>query len=521
MDVQREWWRCSICQGLVNTAAGNGGCIGGGMHEFQRSAEYKAAWGTVEPGAQPGWGWCKKCGGLAYKAGNGPCWDNSPHDFGEYAAEYNVAMNQVPGNETGWRWCSQCQRLWNANHPDGQCVIGGPHTAVGSAEYTVPVTAAAMQAWWYWCEQCLGLIRGPNMPGCVDNSTHQASGTTYRIAYGAAATDTQQGWRYCWKCTALVFGDGPCFVGDRHDYLDSLVYSLPVGVELPDAQPGWRWCSKCQVLTLASNKVGRCAAGGEHDQSGSGKYSVYPDSMANGQPGWRLCKKCRTMTLASVSPGHCHDGGLHDLTGSAAYQVQDGYVPAGGNGPWRWCSRCQGLAYGGSDLVGTCFDAGPHDFSDSNLYGVPVDYPPDGGQPGWKRCTLCAKLVLPAEDDSTGLCVGGISHNFAESPAVTMAMTLPLAPPDEVFPEVVVTESEAMVVVDGTGFSTGAAVELSFVVGAVTTKVSATTDETGAFHAEQQPVVPAPAAGGLVIARESADKVASGRLKSFVPAPPA
>jgi hypothetical protein len=365
------------------------------------------------------------------------------------------------------------------------------------------------------------LIRGPNQPGCVDNSTHQASGTTYRIAYGGVATDTQQGWRYCHKCTAMVFGDGPCFVGDRHDYLESLVYSLPVGVDLPDAQPGWRWCSKCQVLSLASTKVGRCAAGGEHDHSGSGTYSVYPDSMANGQPGWRLCKKCRTMTLASVSTGHCRDGGLHDLTGSSAYQVQDGYVPIGGDGSWNWCSCCQGLAHGGPSSGGICFDSGPHDYTDSSTYGVPVSEPPDGGQPGWKRCAVCAQLALPNEDGSTGLCLNGGAHNFADSPAFTVAMTLPLAPPEEAFPELVVTESEAMVVVDGSGFTAGAAVEISFVVGAVTTKVSVTTDETGAFHAVQQPVVPAPAAGGLVIARESADKLASGRLKSFVPAPPA
>jgi hypothetical protein len=519
MDAQKGWRRCSLCQGLVNVLSLNGSCVGGGMHEFLGSAEYKAAWGTVEAGAQAGWGACQKCAGLAFKPGGGVCHDGSPHEFAEYDAEYSVSTLELPAMQPGWRWCNKCQRLWDGSHPAGLCFAGGNHDATGSWAYTVPFEEAALQADWFWCQKCQGLIRGMEQLGCVDQSRHEVRGTWYRVAFGAAPVGTQQGWRYCRKCTSLVFSDGACFMGSEHEFSESLSYSIPVEVEPVDAQPGWRWCGKCQTLSYSGFAVGPCPAGGIHDQSTSGKYSVYPDSLNNGQAGWRLCTKCRTMTLSSVSPGPCRDGSIHDLTGSPAYQVPEGGVPFGADSSWHWCHRCQGLAHGGPSFDGICFDQLPHDYTESTQYGVPIDPAPEGGQTGWQRCVVCKQLALPAEDGSTGMCVNGTVHDFSGSPTFTLAMTAPLEPEPAQFATLALTEAETQVVADGAGFTAGASVEISFIAGAVTAKVDVSVDDAGAFHLEQQPVVPAPATGGLVIARESADKVASGRLKNFVPAP--
>jgi len=49
----------------------------------------------------------------------------------------------------------------------------------------------------------------------------------------------------------------------------------------PHTQDDWRWCNKCQVLTHAGSYNGatvtpHCAAGANHDTSGSGDYVLYP-----------------------------------------------------------------------------------------------------------------------------------------------------------------------------------------------------------------------------------------------------
>ena len=39
-------------------------------------------------------------------------------------------------------------------------------------------------------------------------------------------------------------------------------------------QPNWRWCHKCQGLFFAGNPGPVCAAGGAHENVGSGNYSL-------------------------------------------------------------------------------------------------------------------------------------------------------------------------------------------------------------------------------------------------------
>ena len=41
-----------------------------------------------------------------------------------------------------------------------------------------------------------------------------------------------------------------------------------------DNQDDFRWCKKCQVLAFGGMPPGPCAAGGQHDHTGSGNYML-------------------------------------------------------------------------------------------------------------------------------------------------------------------------------------------------------------------------------------------------------
>lgn len=522
MDTQKGWRKCNRCQGFFNAFGVGGACIGGGMHDFFTSAEYKAPWGTPEPGAQEGWGACLKCACLAAKGAPGMCNDLTPHEFAEFGAHYSVLVGPHTSARPGWRWCNKCQCLWDGSHPTGQCYAGGAHDATGSLEYSVPLVEAALQRDWQWCNTCQGLVSAMQAGVCLNGAQHtSSSGTWYSVAFGDTATGSQPGWLLCAKCLTLVSesAEGTCFAGGMHEFAESLTYSVPFDVEPVDAQPGWRHCGKCQTLSYAGFEVGPCPAGDLHDHSAGSRYSVFPNSLAQGQPGWRLCRKCLALALGSVSDGVCRDGTAHDLTGSRAYLISGNGVMEGAENNWNWCHRCQCLAHGGPSFAGICHDGAPHDFTESESYGVQIESPPEGGEAGWRRCVVCNVLAFNGSGVPDGLCAGGASpHDFTGSPEFTVAVQALPEPPPPAGTSLTVAESADAVVVDGAGFGSETPVEVSFIVGGVTTEADLVTDGQGAFHHERRPVVPALPGGGLIIARDQAGAVASRRLKDFVPA---
>lgn len=53
------------------------------------------------------------------------------------------------------------------------------------------------------------------------------------------------------------------------------VSSTPEPAPRETTQTGWRWCHKCQSLFYGPHQgVSRCPAGGTHDQTGSGNYTL-------------------------------------------------------------------------------------------------------------------------------------------------------------------------------------------------------------------------------------------------------
>jgi hypothetical protein len=160
----------------------------------------------------------------------------------------------------------------------------------------------------------------------------------------------------------------------------------------PIRQNGWRLCRKCAGMffgwSLVSPKfgdvplppfAGTCAAGGLHDQSGSGDYWLATNSPFDpGQPLWRRCNKCACMFYAGHGAGRCPAGGGHDSYASGDYSIMQNVGTSAGQNNWRWCNKCQGLFFGGWSGSGVCPAPSRirgkhgHDQTGSGDYCVPV-----------------------------------------------------------------------------------------------------------------------------------------------------
>jgi hypothetical protein len=93
-----------------------------------------------------------------------------------------------------------------------------------------------------------------------------------------------------------------------------------------------------------------------------------------GQSNWRWCKKCQGLAYAGGSPAgaqphkNCPAGGVHDHLGSMGYAIAMNDTSFPGQNNWRWCKKCQGLAYAGGSSPGACPAGGVHDHSGSADY---------------------------------------------------------------------------------------------------------------------------------------------------------
>ena len=89
------------------------------------------------------------------------------------------------------------------------------------------------------------------------------------------------------------------------------------------SQSNWRWCHKCQGLFFGGNPGPVCPAGGTHDKTGSGNYSLLHNAAvaAGQQANWRWCKKCQGLFFGGNPGPVCPAGGTHDKTGSGNYSL--------------------------------------------------------------------------------------------------------------------------------------------------------------------------------------------------------
>jgi hypothetical protein len=91
-----------------------------------------------------------------------------------------------------------------------------------------------------------------------------------------------------------------------------------------------------------------------------------------GQNNWRWCSKCQGLAFAGIGPGRCTAGGTHDQSRSYDYALTIGNTDMSGQNNWKWCKKCQGMAYGGAPSgPGNCPAGGSHDHSESGDYTLP------------------------------------------------------------------------------------------------------------------------------------------------------
>lgn len=149
-------------------------------------------------------------------------------------------------------------------------------------------------------------------------------------------------------------------------------------------------------------------------------FAVRPP-LVNAQDGWRWCSRCEGMWYGgNAVRGSCPAGDGHVDAGSGQYMLLMNYRASSGQAQWRWCHKCQGLFYGqqrGSG--GTCPGGGEHDGSRS------ADYTMFGGahgnagfaQDNWRWCHRCQSMHFGAR---RGTCPSGGGHDPSRSGSYAM-----------------------------------------------------------------------------------------------------
>ena len=102
-------------------------------------------WGT-----QRNWRRCSKCQGLWFgpNAAQSTCPEGGSHSSAgsdNYSLVRNAASTP-PNHQANWRWCSKCQGLWfGPNAAQSTCPEGGPHSSAGSGNYRLPIVTSRVR----------------------------------------------------------------------------------------------------------------------------------------------------------------------------------------------------------------------------------------------------------------------------------------------------------------------------------------------------------------------------------------
>jgi Polyglycine hydrolase-like, structural repeat len=126
-----------------------------------------------------------------------------------------------------------------------------------------------------------------------------------------------------------------------------------------------------------------------------------------GQSNWRWCRKCEGLAFGGQGVGVCPAGGGHDYSQSRDYTVPHN-ADGVGQENWRWCGKCQVLAFAGHG-TGPCSAGGLHDHGGSGNYRVPLNWS-GPGQDGWRWCKKCQGLAMNRSPQ--GRCPAGGRHNM-------------------------------------------------------------------------------------------------------------
>jgi hypothetical protein len=146
----------------------------------------------------------------------------------------------------------------------------------------------------------------------------------------------------------------------------------------------------------------------------------YDTNGAIEQETWRWCSKCQGLAFAGGAQGSCPAGGAHDHSTSGHYRLFHNAAGAPGQSNWRWCSKCQGLTFGGGAPT-SCPAGGNHDLSGSGDYTLVHNMAGAPGQSNWRWCNKCHGLAFGG--GAPGPCPAGGNHDHTGSGDYTLAHT--------------------------------------------------------------------------------------------------
>jgi murein DD-endopeptidase MepM/ murein hydrolase activator NlpD len=303
--------------------------------------------------------------------------EDENHDWWRPRVGQVLASNNADTRQDGWRWCGKCNCLYFGGNPGSKCPSGGQHSKNEAWNYALVHNSpnAAGQHEWRHCPKCQSLFFAGN-PGsnCPAGGEHSQTGSgNYVLEHNSTAAPSynrQEGWRWCHKCHCLFHGGvtwSKCPSGGEHSQTGSGKYTLSAtGVE--DFDLDWHWCKNCQGLFHGKGAGSLCPTGGEHIKTGTAFYLLIQNSLdAPGQAGWHLCAKCQGLFFGKNTVSVCPAGGMHSITGTRDYVLVQNSVNAPGQAEWRWCKNCQGLFFGGNP-GSKCPAGGAHSMTGSGNY---------------------------------------------------------------------------------------------------------------------------------------------------------
>jgi hypothetical protein len=424
LGIKTEWgqnnWRwCSKCQGLAYGGNPAGPCPAGTTHSLD-GFNYALAINIPDFPGQNNWRWCKKCGGLAYAGhGAGRCPAREGHDFSA-SADYRLALGKVgfPG-QNNWKWCKKCEGLAYAGSPTGPgpCPAGDKHDHSSSGDYTLVAPAFTYE------DHLDGAFGAHEMGHCFGLQRHAHCNSLMTPEPPPDSRDYCDPWdlmgnNQTFNNTASRFGRSGSglsaanlswlgWVKEDRIYTVNAARSTSETIKLaalsePKA-PGYlmaRIVAPDRIFTVEyRQRTG-------WDRGLPGDAVVIHELVSPyilGQNNWRWCSKCQGLAYAGLGAGPCPAGGNHDHAASEDYALLHDTSDFKGQNNWRWCSRCQGLAFAGTG-PGGCPAGGDHELTRSYDYRLMLNDNSFPGQSNWRWCRRCNGLAFAG--GAPGVCPG-------------------------------------------------------------------------------------------------------------------
>lgn len=145
--LERPWYYCRYCAGMIYISWFNHGCPAGGQH-WQQGWTFQLPYnGVATPNDQRDWRHCDRCCSLFFEGYNpdGVCRGNNwgPHTHNglnggnNYTLPFN--LSNTTGTQPNWRFCYKCYMLFfDGSSFKGVCPAGGGHAAAGY-NFAIPV----------------------------------------------------------------------------------------------------------------------------------------------------------------------------------------------------------------------------------------------------------------------------------------------------------------------------------------------------------------------------------------------